>query len=210
MFLNPVLAHENEATLEFLEIGETVPNIELIDQDGQMFSLETAQGKAVLISFIYTKCPDVCPLQTTKMRQAQDILGDRFGEEVIFVSITYDTDDTPEILKNYALFHGVDLSGWKFLGSHDDHEIRDAVESLGSTYTKDENGTFTHSMFMYLVDADLKVNKMYFGTFLDPIEIADDINKLLPSSIDWSIVFIVTNIIGIIIIGSIYFYKRKK
>lgn len=208
-FLNPILAHENDEPQRFLEIGETAPNIELIDQDRQMFSLETAKGKVVLLSFIYTNCPDVCPLQTTKMRQAQDILGDKFGKDVIFISITYDTNDSPEILKEYALAHGADLSGWKFLGSEDEHEIKDAVESLGSSFEKDENGTFAHSMFMYLLDTDLKVNKMYLGSFLDPNEVARDIFNLLPSTTDWTIIIIASILAVIVIVGSIYFYKRK-
>ena len=61
------------------------------------------------MTFIYTSCPDVCPLLTEKMAQVQDELGPDFGPRVAFVSITVDPEhDTPEVLKDYAESHGAD------------------------------------------------------------------------------------------------------
>ena len=209
-FLNPILAHENVEPLRVLEIGETVPNIDLIDQEESAFSLESVRGKVVMLSFIYTNCPDVCLLQTTKMRQTQDLLGDKFAKDVVFVSISFDSNDTPEILKEYALFNKADLSGWKFLGSQDEHEIKDTVESLGITYERDDDGLFSHSMIMYLLDKDLKVSKLYLGQFLDPNDVANNISELLPSSTDWTIPVIATIFSGIALVGVTVFLKRKK
>ena len=68
------------------------------------------------MTFIYTSCPDVCPLLTDKMAQVQDELGPDFGAEVAFVSITVDPEhDTPEVLKEYAETFDADLGGWGFL-----------------------------------------------------------------------------------------------
>jgi protein SCO1/2 len=49
------------------------------------------------MTFIYTECPDICPLLTQKMAQVQDELGADFGKKIAFVSITLDpAHDTPE------------------------------------------------------------------------------------------------------------------
>ena len=205
----PILAHEREDPVKILEIGEAIPNIELTDHNGDAFNLESAHGKVVVISFMYTKCPDVCPLQTTKIRQAQEMLGEALKDDVMFVTISFDIEDTPEILKDYALFHKADLSNWKFLGSQDEHEIKDAVESLGLTYEKTVEGLFSHGMFMYLSDTDLTVSKMYLGQFLDPNDLVNDISDLLPSSTDWTIPIIVAIIVGIAAIGSLILYKKN-
>jgi len=210
VFIAPILAHQREDPVRILEIGDSIPNIDLTDQDEHAFNLESIRGKIVLISFMYTKCPDVCALQTTKMRQTQEILDDKFADDVVFISISFDIDDTPELLKSYALFHKADLSSWKFLGSQNEHEIKDTVESLGITYEKSVEGLFSHGMFMYLVDTDLTVSKMYLGQFLDPIETANDISELLSSSTDWTTSVITVIVAGIAITGSIYFFKRNK
>ena len=206
----PILAHEREDPVKILEIGEAIPNIELTDHNGDAFNLESAHGKVVVISFMYTKCPDVCPLQTTKMRQTQELIEDTYEGDVVFVSISFDVADTPEILKAYALYHQADLTSWKFLGSQDEHEIKDIVESFGITYDESVEGLFSHGMFMYLLDTDLRINKLYLGTFLDPIEVTNDISELLPSPPDLTISIIAVILAGIAIVGLIVFFKRKK
>jgi len=210
VFLTPILAHENEDPVRVLEVGDSVPNINLIDQDEQDFVLESVRGKVVLLSFMYTKCPDVCPLQTTKMRQTQEILGDRLADNVVFVSISFDTDDTPAILKGYALFYKADLSSWKFLGSQDEHEIKDTVESLGITYEKSVEGLFSHGRFLYLLDTNLTVSNLYLGQFLDTYELVNDISALLPTSTDWTTSIIAGVFASIAIVGSIFFFKKKR
>lgn len=77
----------------------------LLDQDGRevRFYTDALMGKIVLLSFFYTNCTDICPTLMHNLSDVQDSLGDRFGKEVFFVSISVDPeDDTPEELKKYA------------------------------------------------------------------------------------------------------------
>jgi cytochrome oxidase Cu insertion factor (SCO1/SenC/PrrC family) len=61
------------------------------------------KDKMVMINFIYTSCPDVCPLETARLREGQKILGDRVGKGVFMYSITVDPQrDTPEVFRKYA------------------------------------------------------------------------------------------------------------
>src|SRR5260370_28433854 len=81
------------------------PNVELTTQDGKKvhFYDDLLKGKIVAINFIYTHCHFSCPLETARLAQVQDILGDRVGKDIFFYSITIDpVRDTPAVLKDYA------------------------------------------------------------------------------------------------------------
>ncbi len=89
----------------------------LLDQDGRevRFYTDALRGKIVLISFIYTSCTDICPILMHNLSDVQNSLGDRFGKDVFFVSISVDPeDDTPEELKKYAERYGT-KPGWTLL-----------------------------------------------------------------------------------------------
>jgi protein SCO1 len=89
----------------------------LLDQDGRevRFYTDALRRKIVLISFIYTNCTDICPILMHNLSDVQASLGDRFGKDVFFVSISVDPeDDTPEELKKYAGRYGA-KPGWTFL-----------------------------------------------------------------------------------------------
>ena len=88
------------------------PDFSLTSQDGATVALRGFAGRSLAVAFIYTSCPDVCPLLTEKMAQVQDELGPDFGSKVAFVSITVDPEhDTPPALKAYAEGHGANLEG---------------------------------------------------------------------------------------------------
>ena len=89
--------HQKEQRLP--TIG-AAPDFALTSQDGAEVTLGDFRGKVVAVAFIYTSCPDVCPMLTDKMARVQDELGPDFGTEIAFVSITVDPErDTPEVLK---------------------------------------------------------------------------------------------------------------
>ena len=93
------------------------PNVPLVTQDGMKlrFFDDVIKGKVVALNFIYTNCPDMCALETARLREVQRILGERVGRDVFFYSITIDPErDTPEVLKRYAEKFQVG-PGWQFL-----------------------------------------------------------------------------------------------
>src|SRR6266850_5108993 len=78
------------------------PNVTLTTQDGKQvhFYDDLLKGKIVVIDMIYTHCVDACPLETARLAQVQQMLGDRVGKDIFFYSISIDPDrDTPEELK---------------------------------------------------------------------------------------------------------------
>lgn len=73
----------------------------LTDHNGKERRLADFRGKAVVVFFGYTQCPDVCPTSMLEMAEVKKILG-KDGERLQGVFITVDPQrDTPEVLKAY-------------------------------------------------------------------------------------------------------------
>ena len=84
-----------------------VTDFTLTDQTGDNFSFHTLTGDAIVVSFIFTRCPDVCPIITQKLKSVQDDLDDSL--KVNFISISVDPHyDTPEKLTTYMATHNVE------------------------------------------------------------------------------------------------------
>ena len=82
---------------------------ELSDQDDQVRTLKDFAGKAVVVFFGFTQCPDVCPTALQEMAQAKQLLG-ADGARLQGIFITVDPErDTPELLKAYMANFGPDF-----------------------------------------------------------------------------------------------------
>lgn len=155
------------------------PPFALTSQDGAPVSLASLRGKVVAVTFIYTGCPDICPLLTQKMVDVQNRLGADFGAKVTFISISLDPEhDTPEVLKDYAQFWGAKPEGWSFLtGSIE--AVRDVTRRYGVFFAKKEDGSVEHSQLTTLVDADGQMRVQYLGARFDPEEFRRDLMSLV-------------------------------
>jgi protein SCO1 len=98
--------------------GESyVPNVPVVTQDGETlrFYDDLIRDKVVVLSFIYTECPDICPLTTARMAQIQERLGDAVGRDIFLISLSVDPEnDTPAVLKDYSEAFGRG-PGWQFV-----------------------------------------------------------------------------------------------
>jgi protein SCO1/2 len=89
--------------------AEYAKDFPLPDADGRMRSIKDFQGKAVVVFFGYTQCPDVCPVTLTEIAEAKKLLG-ADGAKVQGVLITVDPErDKPELLKAYVANFGPDF-----------------------------------------------------------------------------------------------------
>lgn len=85
------------------------PEIALRDSDGRPVRLSRFRGRAVLLSFLYTRCPDVCPLQAAKLAAALDRLGPQ-ARRAQLVAVSVDPQgDTPARVRRFLRMH--DLTG---------------------------------------------------------------------------------------------------
>lgn len=106
------------------------PNTTLITHEGKpvKFFDDLIKDKVVAINFIYTSCPDVCPLETAQLIRVQRILGDKLGKDIHFYSISIDPEvDTPEVLADYRERF---RASWTFL-TGDRQEIIELRRKLG-------------------------------------------------------------------------------
>ena len=154
------------------------PNTVLVTQDNKpvRFFEDLLKGKTVVINFMFTTCTGVCPAMTSNLLKVQDYLGERFGRDVNFISISVDPAvDTPAALKKYAENFKV-KPGWYFLtGKKDDV---DAVLRKVGGFVNDKNDHTTILMVGNVETGEwMKVFAMS-----KPAEIADAVIKLTRSN----------------------------
>jgi protein SCO1/2 len=171
-------AHEAGGDRRLPVIGPAPP-FTLTSQDGAPVALADLLGKVVSLTFIYTGCPDICPLLTQKMVDVQNELGPKFGAKIAFVSISLDPErDTPEVLKDYAQFWGARSEGWTFLTGSPE-AVRDVTRRYGVFFSKKEDGSVEHSQLTSLVDAEGQMRVQYLGARFDPEEFRRDLMSLV-------------------------------
>jgi len=152
----------------------------LTDQDGRPMALSSLRGRAVLMFFGYTHCPDVCPLSMGDLRSVKKALGGRSGE-VAFVMISVDgARDTPEVMKRYVRAFDPD-----FIGLTGDET---SAHGIGADYgvefeRQKPQGTaatylVAHTSYTYLLDRQGRWRVTY--PFQTPVDlIARDVARIL-------------------------------
>jgi protein SCO1 len=118
------------------------PKVTLTTQDGddvQFYDL--IKDRIVAIDLIYTNCQYACPLETARLARAQQLLGDRMGRDIFFISISIDpVHDTPAVLKAYAAQYQAG-PGWIFLtGKMDDIDLLSKKLGLWSDPSRTQDG----------------------------------------------------------------------
>lgn len=157
-----------------------VKELVLTNQLGQTVSLnKDLRGKILVIDFIFTTCPTICPRLSANMKDLQKAYIKKNPELVQFISITVDPkNDTVQALRAYADRFNADHDRWWFL-TGDSKTIFDyAQNELGLTLQPSDanEGAFDHSVQMVLVDTARNIRGYFNG--LDKAEtkkVADDI-----------------------------------
>jgi len=133
-------------------VQESVPNFTLIDQDGKLFHFTDAHGKLILVTFIFTTCPDVCPLLTGKFAGLQRQLAATKYNNYLLLSVTTDPQtDTSAVLKQYAARYKPDFRHWFFLtGSR--AQLAKVWKEFGVTVENSGAGQIRHTVLTTLID----------------------------------------------------------
>jgi protein SCO1 len=151
----------------------------LTSQDGAHVRLDGLRGKVVAVSFFYTSCPDICPLLTQKLVEVQDALGEDFGRNIVFLSITVDPEhDTPAVLKDYATAWEAKPAGWFFL-TGPAAAVHEVVRRYGVFAVKNTQGVVNHNLVTSLVDPRGMLRVQYLGTHFDANEFRRDLLSLV-------------------------------
>jgi protein SCO1/2 len=145
------------------EVQSSVSDFTLTDQENRRFQFATTRGKLVLATFIFTSCPDVCPLFTAKFAAIERALQEKKRNDYWLLSITTDPErDTPAVLKAYATQYKVDFGHWSFLtGSRE--ELAKVWKAFGVNVRKSSSGQIQHTALTTLIDRDGIRRVNYWG-----------------------------------------------
>ena len=182
----PIPGQEPVAEKTPEQIGKTVPDIPLTNQDGKKFTFSDYRGKALAITFIYRECPlpEFCIRMSKQFSDmAKQIAADPEAKDKIrLLSISFDPErDTPEKLKQYGLGYlgpdaNDDFTVWQ-LAVGTDKDVRAVADFFGLLYEKDANDQtqFNHSLVTAVISPEGKVTKIFSGGRWTPEQLLNEL-----------------------------------
>ncbi|MDC2863744.1 SCO family protein [Bacillus sp. BP-3] len=144
--------------------AEIPKGIVMEDVNGTSVSFDQLPKKLKLVEFMYTKCPDICPVTTYKMKHLRDELVKQkvFGAKIEFITITIDPKyDTNEILEHYSkTFDMKETTGWHLLRGGEE-ETKQLAESFNFRYRDPGSGLYIHTSNSYLLDENNRLIEVF-------------------------------------------------
>ena len=175
---------QREAFVEIVE--RPAPRFTLMDDKGRPVSLSDFKGKVVVLNFIYTFCPDVCPLHAAQIAGLQAHINRTAMADVVqFISITTDPErDSPEVMRDYGESQGLDPANWSFLTSADGspQATRTLARDYGLKFTTGDDGYLLHGVVTHVIDKSGDLRARYHGLKVDPLNIILHVNALTNDS----------------------------
>ena len=158
------------------------PDFTLSDAlSGQPLTLSSLRGNVVALAFLYTHCPDTCPLTAEHFREAQKTLGPD-ASRIRFVAVSVDPEgDTPESVRGFTADHRLGANWYYLLGKRGQLEFVWALYGVGSF----GNGTpvVSHNDAIYLIDAQGRERVLvHAGTAQD--DLVNDLRSLVREARD--------------------------
>ncbi len=167
----------------FQPLDKESPDFELQDADSGTVALRDLRGKVVVLHFIYTNCPDVCPLHAERVAEIQKMVNQTPMRDLVrFVTVTTDPkNDTPEVMRKYGPARGLDPVNWTFLTSGPDRLMatRELVERFGHKFTKEGDGYQVHSVVTHVIDREGRWRANFHGLNFQPTNLVLFINALV-------------------------------
>ncbi len=167
----PAQASPPQSQLQIPTEGEAVPDFVLTNQDGHRVHLSRYKGKALLLTFVYTRCPlpDYCPRLTHNFLAIEKALKQDPAayNRTHLLSISFDPQfDTPKVLRQHALavtsIPPAELfPHWEFVAPQT-KDLEAMAHFFGLSQWKEE-GQIVHSLSTAIIDRDGKLYRWYHG-----------------------------------------------
>lgn len=164
-------------------------HFQLVNEDSAKVSFpDNVKGRVTVMGFIFTNCPDICPLTTNNMQRIQKELVNEKIDGISFISLSFDpARDRPSVLKQYAQIRGIDLKNWQFLTG--EQAVIDSIKktmhffAVAADTSYSEEGKpyyfFVHTDRISLIDREGRVRKNYRGSTVDVNEVIKDIKEIM-------------------------------
>lgn len=154
------------------------PPLQLRNYLGEQVNLDSYRGKAVLVTFLYTNCPDVCPLITANLRVAQNLMGAAETAKVQMIAVSVDPNgDTRRAVGSFLARHQMTGRMKYLVGSA--HELAAVWQAWGVGSERDvQKPQFVnHSGLIYGITGSGRRLTIYAANF-KPSDIAHDVPLL--------------------------------
>jgi len=173
----PPPAGASPAAARGAEPGDAVPDVALVDQDGRSFRLSSLRGRALALTFVFSRCPlpEYCPLLMRNFAavEATLVADARLRLRTRLVTISFDTrHDTPAVLRAFGLpFQKTTppFAHWR-LATGSEEAIRTLGAALELDYVE-ETASFTHNLRTAVVDPAGKLRVLLRGNEWKPEEL---------------------------------------
>jgi Uncharacterized protein SCO1/SenC/PrrC, involved in biogenesis of respiratory and photosynthetic systems len=166
--------------------GDAVPDLTLLNQSGKRISIKDYRGKALLITFIYTRCPlpDYCPLMNGNFAEIDKALRKEpsLYTKTHLLSVSFDTSyDTPAVLRSYGAaytekYTDEKFEHWEFASGSAD-EVKAITKFFGLQY-EPKSDQIEHSLITAIVSPEGEVFKVYSGNEWKPADVLNDLRAM--------------------------------
>ena len=160
--------------------GVPAPDFSLVDQNGKQVSLSQFKGEPVILTFLYTHCPDACPLTASKLHQVVVNLGSS-SQHIAIVAISVDPKgDTPTTVNTFSKAHGLlGYSNWHYLlGTEAQLSPVWSSYSVYSAPQAAQTNSVDHTTALFVIDRQGH-ERAYFGGDFTPAQMTTDMQILL-------------------------------
>jgi protein SCO1/2 len=167
----------NQSGLQGTDLGSTpAPDFRLTDQFGKQVSLSQFRGEPVVLTFMYTHCPDVCPLTAEKLHQVQLLLG-KDASHVVMLAVSIDPKgDTRAAALSFSRAHKLTTNWHYLIGTHDQLS---PVWNAYSVYAQNATDSkITHTDAVYLIDKQGR-ERVFFADDFTNDQLTGDLKVLL-------------------------------
>jgi protein SCO1/2 len=152
----------------FQAMDVAAPAFTLTDPAGEPVRLADFSDKVVVLHFVYTRCPDVCPLHADKVAEVQSMVNQTPMQGLVqFLTVTTDPEhDTPGVIASYGTDHGLAASNWMFLTTGEgqaEDATRQLARAYGLEFTATEDGLQMHGTVTFVIDRDGRLAAKFHG-----------------------------------------------
>lgn len=161
-------------------IGNKVGDYSVIDQDGNKLTLKSLLKKPLIVSFIYTSCPAICPTITGSIAAVTESVGPDWGDKFNILTVGIDiANDTPYTMKEHGERFTKDFSHWKFVSFEDQKDLDRFLKEFGFFYTKLGEGNFDHINMISVLDGNGVIYRHLYGITYKPEDVKEALSDIM-------------------------------
>jgi protein SCO1/2 len=160
--------------------SKPAPPLQLEDSLGKQVNIDDYRGKAVLVTFIYDHCPDICPTIVSNLRVAQNELGPE-AKDMQIIAVSVDPKgDTPKTVKKFLADHLMTGRMEYLIGSESELNKVWTHWDIRTAEDPKDPELLEHSALIYGISGSGKITTLYPSNF-KPQQIVHDVPQLAAS-----------------------------